>query len=114
MKAAGVPSILVETGFLTNPEDARLLGTPAYRRRLAAAIGDGIRDYVSRNPPPDTLIAARVAAGGTRYVIQRGDTLSEIALRYRVSTRALRVANGIKGDRIRVGQVLRIPATAGS
>ena len=114
LKAAGVPSILVETGFLTNPEDARLLGTSAYRRRLAAAIGDGIRDYVSRNPPPDTLIAARVAAGGTRYVIQRGDTLSEIALRYRVSTRALRVANGIKGDRIRVGQVLRIPAMAGS
>ena len=114
LKAAGVPSILVETGFLTNPEDARLLGTPAYRSRLARAIGDGIRDYVSRNPPPDTLIAARVAASGTRYVIQRGDTLSEIALRHRVSTRALRMANGIKGDRIRVGQVLRIPGTAGS
>ena len=114
LKAAGVPSILIETGFLTNPEDARLLGTPAYRSRLAGAIGDGIRDYVSRNPPPDTHIAARVAAGGTQYVIQRGDTLSEIALRHRVSTRALRVANGIKGDQIRVGQVLRIPATAGS
>ena len=114
LKAAGVPSILIETGFLTNPDDARLLRTPAYRQRLAGAIGDGIRAYVAQNPPPDTLIAARIAAGGSRYVIQRGDTLSEIALRYQMSTRALRAANGIKGDRIRVGQVLRIPATAGS
>ena len=100
--------------FLTNPEDARLLGSAAYRQRLATAIGDGIRAYVNQNPPPETLIAARIAAGGSRYVIRRGDTLSEIALRHRVSMRALRAANGIKGDRIRVGQVLRIPATAGS
>ena len=112
LRAAGVPAVLIETGFLTNPEDARLLRTPAYQKRLASAIGDGIRAYVVQNPPPDTLIAARVAAGGTRYIIQRGDTLSEIALRHRVSTRALRAANGIRGDRIRVGQVLQIPASA--
>ena len=115
LRAAGVPAVLIELGFLTNPEDARLLKTPAHQKRLALAIGDGIRAYVARNPPPDTLIGARIAAGGTRYIIQRGDTLSEIALRYRVSTRALRAANGIRGDRIRVGQVLQIPAaTAGS
>lgn len=114
LRAAGVPAVLIETGFLTNPEDARLLTNPAYQRRLARAIGDGIRAYVVKNPPPDTLIAARVAAGGFRYVIQRGDTLSEIALRYRVSMGALRAANGIKGDRIHVGQVLRIPGAAGS
>ena len=112
LRAAGVPAVLIETGFLTNPEDARLLKTPAYQQRLAAAIGDGIRAYVEQNPPPDTLIAARVAAAGTRYIIRRGDTLSEIALRYKVSTRALRAANGIRGDRIRVGQVLQIPAVA--
>ena len=115
LRAAGVPAVLIETGFLTNPEDARLLKTPAYQRRLARAIGDGIRAYVAQNPPPDTLIATRIAAGGTRYTIQRGDTLSEIAARYRVSMWALRAANGIKGDRIRVGQVIHIPAaTAGS
>ena len=111
LRAAGVPAVLIETGFLTNPEDARLLKSPAYQRRIARAIGDGIRAYVAENPPPDTLIAARVAAGGLRYTIKRGDTLSEIALRYRVSMRALRAANGIKGDRILVGQVLQIPAT---
>ena len=114
LKAAGVPSILVETGYLTNPEDARLLRTSAYQQRLARSIGDGIRAYVTKNPPPDTLIATRVAAASARYIIQRGDTLSGIASRYRVSMRALRAANGITGDRIRVGQVLRIPGTAGS
>ena len=111
LRAAGVPAVLIETGFLTNPEDARLLKSSAYQRRVARAIGDGIRAYVAENPPPDTLIAARIAAGGFRYTIKRGDTLSEIALRYRVSMRALRAANGIRGDRIVVGQVLQIPAT---
>ena len=114
LRAAGVPAVLIETGFLTNPEDARLLRTSVYRNRLAGAIGNGIRAYVAQNPPAGTLIASRIAANGFRYIIRRGDTLSEIALRYRVSMRALRTTNGIKGDRIHVGQVLQIPATAGS
>ncbi|MDH4030498.1 MAG: LysM peptidoglycan-binding domain-containing protein [Chromatiales bacterium] len=47
-------------------------------------------------------------------MIVRGDTLSDIASRYSVSLRALRRHNGIKGDRIRIGQVLQIPRSAGS
>ena len=113
LKAPGVPSILVETGFLP----IRKTRACSERPRTDSVWRVPSRRYprlYGPNPPPDTLIAARMAAGGSRYVIQRGDTLSEIAMRYRMSTRALRVANGIKGDRIRVGQVLRIPATAGS
>ena len=46
-----------------------------------------------------------------RYVIQPGDTLSAIAARHRVSVASLRSENRLQGDRIRVGQVLRIPRT---
>jgi N-acetylmuramoyl-L-alanine amidase len=47
-------------------------------------------------------------------VIVGGDTLSGIAERYNVSTRLLRQHNGLKSDRIRIGQVLRIPGLAGT
>jgi N-acetylmuramoyl-L-alanine amidase len=47
-------------------------------------------------------------------VISRGDTLSEIAQRYKVSTAAIRRANKLTNDRIRVGQTLSIPIFAGS
>jgi len=49
-----------------------------------------------------------------RHVITRGDTLSEIAERYNVSTAAIRSANKLANDKIRVGQTLSIPIYAGS
>ena len=49
-----------------------------------------------------------------RHVIARGDTLSEIAARYNVSTAAIRSANRLSNDRIRVGQTLSIPLFPGS
>ena len=111
LKSPDVPSILVETGFLSNPEEARLLATASHQDKVARAIADGIRGYLLRNPPPDARIAA-AAHRGMRHVIERGDTLSEIAQRYRVSTAMLRSFNGLGGDRIRVGQVILIPVSS--
>ncbi len=108
LKSPDVPSILVETGFLSNPQEARLLATAAHQRKVASAIADGIRGYMLRNPPPDTAIAA--AGRRLRHTIGRGDTISTIAARYRVPADILRAANGLSGDTIRVGQVLVIPA----
>ena len=103
LKSPDIPSILVETGFLTNPEDERRLTDPAQQRLLAKAVVAGIRAYFETNPPPGTLLAAR------RHVIGRGDTLSEIASRYQVSLIDLRAENELDHDSIRVGDVLRIP-----
>ena len=114
LKSPDVPSILVETGYLSNPEEARLLATASYQQRLASAIADGIQGYMLRNPPPDSLIATREDRGSVRHIIKHGDTLSGIAQRYQISTSVLRAVNGITGDRIRTGQVLVIPAAAGS
>ena len=109
LKAPDVPSILVETGFISNPTEARRLASARHQRRLARAIADGIQGYLLHSPPPDTLLASLSDRGSLSYVIKRGDTLSEIAERNRVSLHVLRTLNSLTSDHIRVGQVLLIP-----
>ena len=110
LRSPSLPSILVETGYLSNPRDRRILTDPAQQRRIAKAIVGGIRDYATMNAPEGTLLATMVASGTVRYVVKRGDTLSEIAQRYGTSTRLLLARNDIRSrDRILVGQVLHIP-----
>jgi N-acetylmuramoyl-L-alanine amidase len=118
LKSPDIPSMLVETGYISNPDEARALAQSGHQRKLARAIFDGLVGYLERKPPPGTLVAARGAAGapavattGRRHVIQRGDTLSTIADRYRVSARRLKEANRLDGDVVRIGQVLVIPAS---
>ena len=113
LKAHDVPSILVETAYISNPQDERLLDSASYQEKVAQAILSGIRAYFYRNPPRGTLIAQRVAAGEMpeqQYVARRGDTLSGIAQRFNVPLAVLIRANNLPNDRLRVGQVLKIPA----
>ena len=113
LKAHDVPSILVETAYISNPQEERLLNSGSYQEQLAQAMLAGIRAYFYRNPPRGTLIAQRVAAGELpeqQYVARRGDTLSGIAQRFRIPVAVLIRANNLPNDRLRVGQVLRIPA----
>ena len=116
LTSAEVPSILVETGFITNPGEEKKLRDRAYQGRLANAILAGVRDYFYTNPPPDTQIAMdlkRQPAKQVRYVVARGDTVSEIAERYNVRAADIRRANKLSSDKIRVGQTLSIPIFAG-
>jgi N-acetylmuramoyl-L-alanine amidase len=124
LKSPDIPSILVETGFISNPEEARRLNTDSHQDRLVDAISRGIRNYMEANAPPGTLIAARQTGGGSggrtvtllaggsdvRYTIARGDTLSGIASRYGIPTSRIRAANGLRSDVIKVGQTIVIPA----
>ncbi|MDE2407069.1 MAG: N-acetylmuramoyl-L-alanine amidase [Xanthomonadaceae bacterium] len=57
-----MPAMLVETAFISNPDEEKRLTDPAFQRTLAAAILDGIDTYFSRQPPPGTLYAARAQA----------------------------------------------------
>lgn len=57
-----MPAMLVETAFISNPDEERRLTDPSFQRTLAAAILDGVDDYFSRQPPPGTLYAARAQA----------------------------------------------------
>jgi N-acetylmuramoyl-L-alanine amidase len=117
LKSPDMPSILVETAYISNPKEEKQLRDPRHQARLANAILGGIRSYFYTNPPPDTQIAMdirRNPAREVRHVIARGDTLSEIAARYNTSAAAIRSANRLRSDKIRVGQTLSIPIYPGS
>ena len=113
LKSPDVPSILVETGFISNPQEAQKLNTPSHRRFLAEAIFKGIKGYFYDVPPPGSYVAWTKARGGSlqHYTIANGDTLSDIAKRHNISLTKLLEHNGLQSSAvIRVGQKLVIPA----
>jgi N-acetylmuramoyl-L-alanine amidase len=109
LKSPDVPSVLVETGFISNPGEEKRLGHKDFQQRTARAITQGIRDYFYASPPPGTWIAAN--REGPRHIVARGDTLGDIASRYSVSLSKLRTVNKINGDVIHVGRELIIPTS---
>lgn len=111
LKSPDIPSILVETGFISNPAEANKLANRGYQKKMALAIHSGIKNWFLAHPPSGTLIAWQKQQGGQQYVIARGDTLSDIAQRFNVSLSELKSYNGISGSRILVGQKLSIPAS---
>jgi len=117
LKSPDVPSILVETAYISNPAEEKRLRSSSHQGKLANAIMAGIRSYFYENPPPYTRIALnqkRSPEMQVNHVITRGDTLSEIAERYHVSMAAIRAANKLSTDNVRVGQKLRIPSYTGT
>lgn len=124
LKSPDVPSILVETGFITNPIEAKKLNNPAHQKQLANAVFSGVTAYFEDNPPADSYVAwaknkrlnnkaggASVAQGMIRHKIAEGDTLSGIAKKYRVSVAQIQSVNRLTSTHIKVGQVLTIPAS---
>ena len=105
LKSPDIPSILVETAFISNPTEERNLRSHGYQHKLAVAMMSGIRAYFIANPPPGTRIAAR------EHIIRRGETLSQIASHYHVSLDTLRLTNQLKSDQLRIGQILQIPTS---
>ncbi|KGU56280.2 N-acetylmuramoyl-L-alanine amidase [Xanthomonas phaseoli pv. phaseoli] len=62
LRTSDMPAMLVETAFISNPDEERRLIDPAYQRRIASAVLDGIDTFFTRQPPPGTLFAARAQA----------------------------------------------------
>jgi N-acetylmuramoyl-L-alanine amidase len=79
LKSPDIPSLLLETGFISNPNEAQKLSTSRYQNKMAQAIFEGIEQYFSDNPPPGTLLAKNGNQVDRIYVVAPGDTLSEIA-----------------------------------
>lgn len=109
LKSPDIPSILIETAFISNREEEKHLRSDRHQAKLARAMLAGIKSYFTRHPPPGTKFAGRGKGKKRRHVINQGDTLLEIAKHYDVSLTSLRNANHIENDHIRVGQVLTIP-----
>jgi N-acetylmuramoyl-L-alanine amidase len=109
LKSPDIPSILVETGFISNPAESKKLATSSYQKKMARAIHRGIRDWFLAHPPSGTLLAWQKQQRGQQYTIARGDTLSGIAERFSVSLSDLKSYNSISSSKIMVGQKLNIP-----
>ncbi|MFI8734675.1 N-acetylmuramoyl-L-alanine amidase [Ectopseudomonas toyotomiensis] len=117
LKSPDIPSILVETGFISNPNEAKKLHSASHQQALARSITTGVKQFFHENPPPGTYVAwlrdeGKIAAGPREHVVARGESLALIAQRYQISLASLRNANKLNGDVIKVGQTLQIPATA--
>lgn len=117
LKSPDIPSILVETGFISNANEAAKLATPSHQQSLARSIHSGVRQFFQQNPPPGTYIAflrdsGKIAQGPREHSVRPGETLAMIAVRYQVNVASLRSANNLKTDELKVGQSLNIPATA--
>nr|WP_276488304.1 N-acetylmuramoyl-L-alanine amidase [Pseudomonas mendocina] len=117
LKSPDIPSILVETGFISNPNEAKKLHAASHQQALARSITTGVKQFFHENPPPGTYVAwlrdeGKIVAGPREHVVARGESLALIAQRYQISLAALRGANKLNGDVIKVGQTLQIPATS--
>ncbi len=138
LRSPDVPSILVETAFISNPAEERKLRDPEHQKLLASAVMSGVKNYFEATPPPGTWFATQAAKrNGTGlasvrgsdtigdspiaaigktstqsdvHKVGRGESLSSIARQYGVSVAALKGANRLDSNSVRAGAVLAIPA----
>lgn len=109
LKSPDIPSILVETGFISNPVEERNLTSAAYQTRLSQAIFQGVKGYFWNNPPHGSRIEAM--ASSNFHLVKAGEQLPTIAARYRVSVAALQSANHLAAKAtVKPGQKLVIPS----
>tara|TARA_Y100000817_G_scaffold271153_1_gene229640 strand:+ start:185 stop:1462 length:1278 start_codon:yes stop_codon:yes gene_type:complete len=106
LKSIDIPSVLVESGFITNPDDAKRLEGKAGRRMIARSIFLGIHNYFKIKPKPNTFMASLPQY--VEYEIQKGDVISEIAIRFGVSIDEIINWNDLKNKSIYPGQVIQI------
>jgi len=107
LKSPDIPSVLVETGFITNPREERNLTSSYYQDQLTKAIFEGIKGYFLDYPPHGSRLEAM--SGGNLHIVRRGESLPMIASRYHVTVNALKVANRLPTLQVNPGQKLNIP-----
>ena len=106
LKSVDIPSVLVESGFITNPEDAKRLKTKAGRRMIARSIFLGIHNYFRETPVSGSILENY--SNYLNYEIQKGDVLSEIAIRFGVTVDSINKINNLENKSIYPGQVIKI------
>ncbi|WP_417618062.1 N-acetylmuramoyl-L-alanine amidase [Oceanisphaera sp.] len=111
LKSPDIPSLLIEAGFISNPEEERLLLTAAHQQKVAQAVFNGIKSYYRQNPPSGTMMANQAADKPQQHTVRTGESLSLIAQRYGVSVSRLKGHNRLSSDVVRIGQVLDIPGS---
>jgi len=106
LKSSDIPSVLIETGFISNPREERNLNNSNHQQKLAKAIFTAVDNFFTNNPPDGTLYAATKLQ---EHKISRGESLSVVAQRYKVSVGQLKATNHLTSNTVRIGQTLKIP-----
>ncbi len=106
LKSVDIPSVLVESGFITNPEDAKRLKTKAGRRMIARSIFLGIHNYFKEEPVSGSVLESY--SNYLNYEIQKGDVLSEVAIRFGVTVDSINNLNNLKNKSIYPNQIIKI------
>ena len=106
LKSIDIPSVLVESGFISNPDDAKRLEGKAGRRMIARSIFLGIHNYFKEKPKPNTFMTSLPKF--VEYEIQKGDVISEIAIRFGVTIEEVINWNNLKNKSIYPGQIIKI------
>lgn len=109
LTAPETPSILVEVGFISNPQEEKNLNWALHRQRLAEAMFTSIKRYFQKTPPDGTLWAQWKSKAPISHTVANGESLSLLAQRYGVSVREIKAQNNLNSDLVRIGQVLNIP-----
>ncbi len=107
LKSPDIPSLLVEAGFITNPQEEILLLNSSHQQKIANAVFKGILAYFNEFPPDGTLMSA--LKKGIRHKVTLGQSLSVIAKKYGSSVSGIKATNGLKSNILRIGQVLTVP-----
>lgn len=131
LKSPKIPSILVETAFISNPDEEQKLRNRTYQRRIAESILVGLKRAMPRliarrnaggeslqavspaSAAPPVQSVQAVPAAMREHIVKPGENLSAVARLYDIHVEALRFLNDIQGNDLVVGTRLRIPTRAG-
>lgn len=119
LKAPDIPSLLIETGYLSNRYEEIQLNQPNYQKQIAYRIYLGIKSYYEKYPAQKLRSRQESYArtknmtknGGTAksVTVKKGESLGLIAKRYGTTIAQLKKLNFLKSDTVHVGQVLYLP-----
>lgn len=102
LKNIDMPSVLVEMGFISNPQQDKLLQDTKYQQKMAASMVSGLLSFAQVQPEPGVVYA--------KLKVVKGDSLASIAKRHGTTVTYLARANGLKLDTpLKAGQLLSVP-----
>lgn len=107
LKAPNIPSVLLETAFISNPREEKNLRSSSHQKKVSKAITRGVNKYFSRKAPPGTWLASSECD----YVVCSGDNVATIAKQHNVNEPDLRARNGLHADNLIAGRVIKIPVS---
>lgn len=106
LKSSDIPSVLIETGFISNPTEEMQLNNKHHQQKLANAIFKAVDSFFVETPPKGTLLAATEMK---KHKVRSGESLSLLAQRYKIPVDTIKSINNLKSNVLRIGQTLKIP-----